>query len=202
MQPSPHIGAHNYLFAIVCISLMCVCLIPLCGSVKRQQSGGKAQVGLSLKRCWRWLLRRERPGGAAGQLRCHSPLMLPTETRSTRIIPKYAAQNVDLPPYARKIWAVTYFRSQHPHGLSDHPWLLKEESNYIRGQTIPDLDPDVTRPKRTPACSSFGLVGSFLLAGCANICAAPKHKHLYQLTVTFSTGETDVQAQKIQFAHI
>lgn len=34
------------------------------------------------------------------------------------------------------------------------PWLLKEESNYMRGQT-PDLDPDVTRPKRTPGLVQF-----------------------------------------------
>lgn len=38
-DPSPHVRAHNSVFAMVCISLMWamhVCLIPLCGSVKRR----------------------------------------------------------------------------------------------------------------------------------------------------------------------
>lgn len=136
---------------------------------------------------------------AASLLCCHSPLMLPTETRSTRIILKYAAQNGDLPPRVHRIWAVTYFRFQHPHGLSDHPWSLKEESNYMRGQTIPDLDPDVTCPKRTPGPVQFWF-GWLIFTGrmCKHLCSTqtqasvPVNSHLFNWRDRCSGSENPI----------
>lgn len=148
MQPSPYLRAHNYVFAIVCISLMCVFDSSpwVCekAAVWWESSGRFVSTALLLIAAECVSRRGCRP--AACLLCCHSPLMLPTETRSTRIILKYAAQNVYLPPYVHKIILM---------GFQTPPWLLKEESNYMRGQTIPDLDPDVTRPKHTPGLVQF-----------------------------------------------